>query len=294
MSTYPSHKNAFTLVELAIVLVIIGLIVGGVLVGRDLVSTSEVNATLAQVQRFNTSRSAFRLKYNALPGDMTNAIANQFGFTPRGVYAGEGDGNGLMEGNCQGNYNAGNYIGCGESVMYWVDLTSANGLNLNMIEGNFNTATPGTNPGTITTGLDAYFPQAKVGKGNMFHVWSGGVQTQEFTGYNFYGLSVPTDITNGWNFRSANGLTVQQAYDMDQKIDDGMPQTGTVIAMYIHGGAYHWANGGNNTGASTVATANQVAYCFNNNNVAGAVQQYSINNTANAGKLNCGLSFKFQ
>lgn len=41
-----SRKAGFTLVELAIVLVIIGLIIGGVLVGRDLIKAAELRASL--------------------------------------------------------------------------------------------------------------------------------------------------------------------------------------------------------------------------------------------------------
>jgi prepilin-type N-terminal cleavage/methylation domain-containing protein len=94
--------QGFTLIELSIVLVIIGLIVGGVLVGQDLIRAAEVRAQITQIEKFNTAVNTFHGKFGALPGDMDALTAANFGFTARGLYAGEGDGNGIIEG-VQGN-----------------------------------------------------------------------------------------------------------------------------------------------------------------------------------------------
>lgn len=105
-SAEPTTTNGFTLIELSIVLVIIGLIVGSVLVGQDLIRASEIRATITQIERYQTVTNTFRGKFNALPGDMNAAVAATFGFTSRGQYAGEGDGNGTIEGiaaNAPGN-----------------------------------------------------------------------------------------------------------------------------------------------------------------------------------------------
>jgi len=67
--------DAFTLIEMSIVLVIIGLIVGAVLVGQDLIRAAEVRATIAQIEKYNTVVNTFRGKYGGLPGDLNASLA---------------------------------------------------------------------------------------------------------------------------------------------------------------------------------------------------------------------------
>jgi len=53
--------------------------------------------------------------------------------------------------------------GAGETVMFWSDLTYANGENLDLIEGNFSLASP-TVVATVTASqVPSYFPAAKLG-----------------------------------------------------------------------------------------------------------------------------------
>ena len=98
---------------------------------------------------------------------------------------------------------------------------------------------------------------------------------------------------------STPGLTVQQAYNIDQKIDDGFPQSGNLTAQYVDyypsSAAAQWAGA-----ADTAATAGSSATCYDNSastsgtpGVAGAIQHYSVEMNNGAG-INCTLSFKFQ
>ncbi len=69
------YNSAFTLIELAIVLVIVGLLIGGVLTGRDLINQARIAAAVRQLQDYNTSINTYYLKYKALPGDHAGATS---------------------------------------------------------------------------------------------------------------------------------------------------------------------------------------------------------------------------
>ena len=292
--------RAFTLIEMAIVLVIIGLIVGGVLVGRDLIKAAEARATITQIERYNSAVNTFRNKYNALPGDLNQQTASQFGFAQRGTAPGEGDGNGIIEGN-GAPFGQG-----GETTMFWVDLTTANGLNVNLIDGSFSAATPNSDaPSTAAASL--YLPAAKLGNGNYIYVYSGGYGGHngigQGDGVNYFGLSAFVSFGQGacthclW---SNPGLTVAQAAAIDKKIDDGMPTTGNVVAAYLYSNNYVWGNGNGAWGSyayNTVAPTNSIggaAYtCFDNGANSSNPMQYSVE-VSNGSNVNCGLSFRFQ
>jgi hypothetical protein len=117
----------------------------------------------------------------------------------------------------------------GEAIFFWVDLTSANGLNINLIDGNFTAPASAwfsalTGSGTV---IDLHYPLARIGGDNHIYAYS-------YNGYNYYGLS-SAFVLNYYthdDFFSEPGLSVRQAYDMDRKIDDGFPQTGNVLAQY--------------------------------------------------------------
>lgn len=66
------HKG-FTLVEVAIVLVIIGLILGGVFKGQALIDNARVRAVATELAGFQTAWLAFADRYRAVPGDFAGA-----------------------------------------------------------------------------------------------------------------------------------------------------------------------------------------------------------------------------
>lgn len=272
-------------------LVIIGLVVGGVLVGRDLIRAAAVRATISQIEKYNTAARTFYGKYGYLPGDILASPASQFGFAARGTNPGEGDGNGLLEGAYPGvglgHY--GYFEGTGETAMFWVDLSTAG-----LIDGAFNTATASGIPGNATgTSLTLWFPQAKLGQGNYLYVWSGGVNASTSNNnINYYGISaINTMYTSG--ISSAPALSVAQAYAIDSKIDDGLPQSGNVTALYLTG-TPTWAAGGGGTGANPGAVATgSSSTCYDNGGNSANVMSYSLSQNNGSG-VNCALSVQFQ
>ncbi len=169
-------------------------------------------------------------------------------------------------------------------------------MNLNMIEGSYTNATPDVYIATIyNTQLSEYFPAAKIGQNNYIYVYSGYWAPID----NYFGLSAVATVSGG-QMSSTPALTVRQAYNIDAKIDDGLPQSGNVIARYLNGssGWGYWAAGGGNQGATSgghptnSATSGSSTTCYDNNGVTG-IQRYSLAQN-NGGGINCALSFKFQ
>ncbi|MEO6023238.1 MAG: prepilin-type N-terminal cleavage/methylation domain-containing protein, partial [Burkholderiales bacterium] len=71
------HQQAgFTLVEIAIVLVIIGLLLGGILKGQELVQNARVRNLADQQNAVAAAYYAFQDRYRALPGDYAAAMTN--------------------------------------------------------------------------------------------------------------------------------------------------------------------------------------------------------------------------
>jgi prepilin-type N-terminal cleavage/methylation domain-containing protein len=301
------YSQGFTLIELSIVLVVIGLIVGGILVGQNLIVASQVRATITQVEKFNQAANTFYGKYGFLPGDMPAGPAAQFGFGARGTAPGQGDGNGIIQGYA--GSALGGFENAGETVTFWVDLSTARLIEYGFTQGS-ETSGPGVISPTTSPNLDAFFPAAKIGNGNYFYIWSGDFAgLEDSVPPNYFGLSVPVSIDSGWVIISNPGLTVAQASSIDKKVDDGLPQTGNVLAAYYNfnlnccGGA--WAGGGGVEGAHnggwttsrglpyTGQTQGTSLTCYDNGNVNGATQQYSVE-ISNGTGVNCALSFRMQ
>jgi hypothetical protein len=69
----PRRAYGFTLVELAILILIIGLISSGILVGRSLVRAAELRKLYSGYTDVVSAMNTFRTKYNCLAGDCPNA-----------------------------------------------------------------------------------------------------------------------------------------------------------------------------------------------------------------------------
>lgn len=84
-----TSRQGFTLVEIAIVLVIIGLLLGGILKGQELINNAKVRAIADRQNSLKVAWFSFIDRYQALPGDYIDASTYIKG-------AGKGNGDGRI------------------------------------------------------------------------------------------------------------------------------------------------------------------------------------------------------
>jgi len=92
------QQSGFTLVEIAIVLVIIGLLLGGVLKGQELINSAKVKNMANDFRNIATFVYAYQDKYRALPGDDNAANAHVGGSVAASPAAPAARGNAQIEG----------------------------------------------------------------------------------------------------------------------------------------------------------------------------------------------------
>lgn len=110
------RQSGFTLVEIAIVLVIIGLLLGGVLKGQEMIANAKYKNLLSDVKAYQAAYYTFQDKYGGVPGDLSqvNAQARVNAAAP-----GPATSNGqIAGGTCTTATN--------ESCMAWQQLRYAN------------------------------------------------------------------------------------------------------------------------------------------------------------------------
>jgi prepilin-type N-terminal cleavage/methylation domain-containing protein len=223
--SYIAHKHkcdGFTLVEMAIVVLIVGLIVGGILRVYELIENTRVNKTVTQVEGYSTAIQNFRSAYNALAGDMRNATLRIPGCV---APCGNGDGNNMItqdggDGRDWTAWNRSNIASqSSESLQFWKHLALADFIN-------------GVNPG------------ASVSVAN--HEWGVTHPLSEFRGgFEFFHDCCTTIGYSSHFLRLSYGglggtvgapgsssVTPTEGAKIDRKMDDGIATRGKLVANY--------------------------------------------------------------
>ena len=191
------NERGFTLVEVAVVLVIIGLMLGGVLKGQELITSARVRNLVSQQDGIKAAFFGFFDRYRALPGDYTQATVNIAGVAGTSVC---GNGNGNGDGRIE--------TGGNEHILAWEHLSKAGFINGSYTcAATESAATTPANPFAVRLQLiwDAvYDPPAQTARHNL--------KT---------GSQIPSDILA----------------EIDRKIDDGSATGGTFRFSAYDGGA---------------------------------------------------------
>ncbi len=93
-----NHQKGFTLVEIAIVLVIIGLLLGGVLKGQELITQAKIKNVANDLNGMAAAIYGYQDRYKKFPGDDNGAAARWIN-----PAATNGNGDGQITGELNGN-----------------------------------------------------------------------------------------------------------------------------------------------------------------------------------------------
>ena len=231
------QQKGFTLVELAIVMTIIGLLIGGILKGQELLENARVTSTIAQVKSYDAAITTFRDMYDSWPGDLPDAANRIPGcnaactLVSTDSYGEAGDGR-IGRRDRVMDEGVGVVIGGGtddETTLFWMHL-----LKANLITGV--TSDPLTSA-TVADGepiVGISNPAAKIGGGfvmwyvNDFFVARSGMTLPAANTLMLANEQLRTAYPSG-----QNAVTPLRAEQIDRKIDDGKPLTGTVQGVSV-------------------------------------------------------------
>jgi len=113
------NQSGFTLIEIAIVLVIIGLLLGGVLKGQELINSAKVKNLAADFKNVPLYIYGYQDKYRALPGDDSLVTSHVAATATVATSATGARGNGLIEGQWNSNTQT------DESIVFWQHVRMA-------------------------------------------------------------------------------------------------------------------------------------------------------------------------
>ena len=231
------RQRGFTLVEIAIVLVMIGLLLGGILKGQDLVNGARVRNLADMNAGIQAAYYGFIDRYRQVPGDMPAAAAA----------TAIGDPAITVGGNANGQVDAGNYR---EASALWVHLTRAR-----LLQGSYD----GGATSARRYRVDTVAPQ------NPFNGYMLLGQTRD---YSTAGGAPDANQPVRLGLVLGDNIPVDVARELDLKIDDRRPLSGAL--------RFTGTTTLSNPGVSEATTLCMIAVNTNEYNVAGDAQQCNL------------------
>jgi prepilin-type N-terminal cleavage/methylation domain-containing protein len=228
------NQSGFTLIEIAIVLVIIGLLLGGVLKGQELINSAKVKNLATDFRNIPVFIYGYQDKFKALPGDDAGVVAHVAG-TPAST--GGTLGNGLIE----GHWNS--YTATDESYLFWQHVRLA-GL----------TSGPTTIPASPAAG-DGYKPVNAVG--GEIGIQSGTTVAADVP---IFADSAKAQPIRGTYIICSPNILGKFAKQLDIQLDDGNTAGGSMMSVVTTTTTY--AMGAVATATSSVNDSDIVTVCM--------------------------------
>jgi len=220
-------EQGYSLIQLSVVMVIIGLIIGGILTGADLYRSAQIRQTIGQYESYVNAVKSFQAKYQCLPGDCSNAIRK--GLTPaQGYWIGSGfipapaDGDVGNDNGIIVDANSVNVAGNDglhmEGMNYWAFLRSAGMMSFS------------TSP--------SYYPMplSALGHGH-WTVWSNVRRVNALYITEQWGGNSALATANCGGEFYCPALSPFEAYQIDEKMDDGLPDPAVLSGYFYVSGA---------------------------------------------------------
>ncbi len=183
-------SSGFTLVEVAIVLLISGALMQMVIKGQDLILNARVRDLMAQQGQVETAILAFQDRYRALPGDYAQADTT--------LHCGA---SACLNGNGNGRIEAGTGGATHEEILAWNHLYAADFLQSSYVMATSATAAPDVS----NTPQNAFGGFLEIAFDNQWGIGSNAPQH---------------------NLKTGNLIPATVLAEVDNKIDDGLPGTG--------------------------------------------------------------------
>lgn len=195
-----SKQQGFTLIEIAIVLVIIGLLLGGVLKGQELITSARVRNIIASQDGVKAAYFGFLDRYRALPGDYPTASAQANIPGCGGCFGGNGDGRIVSDGTSS------------EAVHVWEHLSRAGFITGSYVSG----------AAVVAAATTANTPSNPYG--SLIHL-------------EFDSVYQDTAPTARHNLKTGANIPSDILAEVDRKIDDGLATAGQVRYSAFGGAA---------------------------------------------------------
>lgn len=116
------RQRGFTLIEIAIVLVIIGLLLGGILKGQEMITQGKIKNVISDFNGVQAAYYGYQDRYRAIPGDDTGATARWS--APPATLPNSGTGDGILNGTYNANVPA-DPPNTNETLLFWTHLRCA-------------------------------------------------------------------------------------------------------------------------------------------------------------------------
>ena len=197
MQSNKKRQGGFTLVEIAIVLMIIGLLIGGMLRGQELITSARVRNIIDQKNAIQTAQIGFMDRFRMLPGDLTAAQAAIVG-------------NGAVGGAFGGNAT---FLVGTDSVLYFQNLVAAGFMTCAVCNA------PGQAPATANNSpVNVFGGVLRVGQA----AGSAGPAVSNYFDLAAAGGPIRVVLATGAGIES--GIM----REVDMKADDGLADTGSL------------------------------------------------------------------